>query len=226
MAELVDARNYVDPVDFEKQMKYGIQITKGGNTTYACNAKGGYISETADITDIALFVQKDSAVKALRAARKYGYEPEGTTLQVVGVSLVVSEVTDVEKPPQKVGHVLVGLDKEGEEVFYGDPATKAVSRPDWVNAERATFFKSDIAASLKLKELHEYHAAEVLRLIDAHVNIKAKFDAQELRHAKNPSTYRGWDTVSSWQVKQAEEAIEREQDKLKALDDVTVEFVQ
>lgn len=69
---MVDARNYVDPVDFEKQMKYGIQITKGGNTTYACNAKGGYISETADITDIALFVQKDSAVKALRAARKYG----------------------------------------------------------------------------------------------------------------------------------------------------------
>ena len=207
-------------------MKYGIQITKGGNATYACNAKGGYISETSDITDIALFVQKDSAVKALRSARKYGYEPEGTTLQVVGISFVVSEVTDVDKPPQKVGHVLVGLDKEGEEIFYGDPRTKEVNRPVWVNAERATFFKSDIEATLKLNELREYHAAEVLRLIDKHVNIKAKFEAQELRHAKNPNTYRGYDTVSSWQVKQVEEAIERERDNLKALDGVTIEFVQ
>lgn len=224
---MVDARNYVDPVDFEKQMKYGIQIVHdNGSTRYAYSAKGGYISQTDDITDIALFVQKDSAVKALKSARKHGYEVPGTKLQVVGISLVVSEVTDVEKPPQKAGFVLAGLDKDGDRVFYGDPRSGAVSRPSWVNFERATIFRSDTEAQLKLQDIRVYHQEQVLLRTGKHRDLTAKFDAQELRKANNPGYYSHWDSISKWQVTQAFEDIEREQNHLNALDDVKIEFTQ
>lgn len=227
MAELVDARNYVDPVDFEKQMKYGIQIVyDNGSTRYAYAAKGGHLSQTDDITDIALFVQKDSAIKALKAARKNGYEVEGSQLQVVGISLVVSEVTEVVKPPQKAGFVLAGLDKDGDETFYGDPRTKAVDRPTWTNFERATIFRSDIEAQLKLQDIRDYHQSQITRRTAKHAEISAKYDAQELRKAATRQHYSHWDSISKWQVERAFEDIEREQNSLNALDNVKIEFTQ
>lgn len=206
-------------------MKYGIQIVHDdGSIGYAYAAKGGYISETEDITDIALFVQKDSAIKALKSARKNGYEAEGTKLQVVGISLVVSEVTDVEKPPQKAGFVLVGLDEDGDRVFYGDARSAEVYNPSWVNFERATIFKSDTEAELKLQDIRTYHQEQILLRTTKHADITAKFDAQELRKTNNPSYYSHWDSISKWQVTQAFEDIGREQNNLSALDNVKIEF--
>lgn len=187
-------------------MKYGIQIThSNGEVRWAYAAKGGYISETADINDTALFVQKDSAVKALKAARKNGYEQPGMTLQVVGIDYTVVETTDVEKPVVKAGHILVGIDKEGDQVYYASGRSAISYRVEWYNVERATIFKSDTEALSKLQECREWYADKLAEKIST-------LDAKRIKHAhqqQNTRSYHHWDRVSDYDIKRAEDDVER-----------------
>lgn len=170
VAELVDARNYVDPVDFEKRMKYGIRITyKDGKVKYAYSAKGGYISETDDITETALFAQEQSAINALKTARKDGFESKRNCfLEVIGIEYAVAKVTDVPYPPKKSGYVLA---VEKTEMQFGKPVDvplwfsgpkKAGSNIQWSNAiESATVFPSDFECKAKIAECVEEHKQKI-----------------------------------------------------------------
>lgn len=170
MAELVDARNYVDPVDLENDMKYGIRITyNDGKVTYAYSAKGGYIQETDDITNTALFNQEQSAINALKTARKDGRESKwNCVLDVIGIEYAVMKVTAVPYPPKKQGFVLT-VDKD--EMAFGKPVTvqewfsgpkKAGGSIDWSNAiESATVFASDLECKAKIAECREEHIKRI-----------------------------------------------------------------
>lgn len=167
---MVDARNYVDPVDLEKRMKYGIRIThKNGKVQYAYSAKGGYISETDDITETALFNQEQSAINALKTARKDGFESKRSCfLEVIGIEYSIAKVTDVPYPPKKQGFVLT-VDKQ--EMQFGKPVMvqewfsgpkKAGSDIMWSNAiESATVFPSDLECKVKIAECREAHLQKI-----------------------------------------------------------------
>lgn len=202
-------------------MKYGIQIVhENGDTTYAYAAKGGYIQETVDITDIALFVQKDSAVKALKAARKNGYEVEGTSLQVVGITLTVSEITEIDKPVVKAGHVLFGLDAECKEVYYGGMSYRG---PDWYNVERATIFKSDTEASLKLRDIKDWYAN---KLVDKTNVLDTKRTKLAYQKANQHMHHNYYDRVSDYDLKYAEDDVEKAKAEIHWAESIQVVFNQ
>lgn len=151
-------------------MKYGIRIThKNGKVQYAYSAKGGYISETDDITETALFNQEQSAVNALKTARKDGYESKRNCfLEVIGIEYSVAKVTDVPYPPKKKGFVLT---VEKDEMQFGKPAKvqewfsgpkKVGGSIDWSNAiESATVFPSDLECQSKIAECREEHLQKI-----------------------------------------------------------------
>jgi len=150
-------------------MKYGIRITnKDGSVEYAYAAKG-HISPTTDITETALFNQEESAIKALKAARKWGYESKmDCVLDVVGMEYSVVKVTDVPYPPKKSGFVLT---VQKEEMQFGKPVSiqewfsgpkKAGGIIDWANAiESATVFPSDFECKAKISECVEEHKMKI-----------------------------------------------------------------
>lgn len=164
------ARNYVDPVDLETKMKYGIRITfDNGKVMYAYSAKGGYIQETEDITNTALFNQEDSAIKALKTARKDGWESKRKCkLDVIGIEYSVVQVTEVPYPPKKDGFVLAVLK---DEMQFGKPVQvplwfsgpkKAGGSIDWSDAiESATVFTSDLECKTKIAECREDHIQKI-----------------------------------------------------------------
>lgn len=188
-------------------MKYGIQIKHSDGTfSWAAAAKGGRISQTREIDDTALFVQKDSAIKALKAARKYGYEKQGMTFQVVGIDYSVVETTDVEKPAIKAGHMLVGINKDGDQVYFASgKGTLTYATPEWENIERATIFKSDTEAALKLQDCREWYADKLSRM-EAEYEVKRVKNAQQ--KAAGPNTGY-WDRVTDYQVQYAKDAVEK-----------------
>lgn len=142
-------------------MKYGIRVTyEDGSVEYAYAAKGGRISATDDITDTALFAQEESAIKALKQARKEGYESKNDcTLDVVGIEYTVVKVTEVARPPKKAGFVITGEKlnyyKKVEQVWFS--GTKKVGGYiDWTNAvESATVLSSEEDARAKINEARE-----------------------------------------------------------------------
>lgn len=151
-------------------MKYGIRITyKDGKVKYAYSAKGGYISETDDITETALFNQEQSAVNALKAARKDGRESKwNCVLDVIGIEYAVMKVTDVPYPPKKQGFVLAAEKTEMQFGKYVDVhhwfsgPKKAGSHLDWSNAiESATVFPSDLECRAKIAECVEEHKQKI-----------------------------------------------------------------
>lgn len=142
-------------------MKYGIRITKeDGSVEYAYAAKGGRISATDDITDTALFAQEESAIKAVKQARKEGYESKNIcTLDVVGIEYTVVKVTEVAHPPKKAGFVITGEKpdyyKNIEQVWFC--GTKKVGGDiNWTNAiESATVLSSEEECRAKIEEARE-----------------------------------------------------------------------
>ncbi|MNM94940.1 hypothetical protein D3C81_1073610 [compost metagenome] len=221
---MVDARNYVDPVDFEKQMKYGIQIVHAnGEVRWAYAAKGGHIGETANLNETALFVQKDSAIKALKAARKNGYEDPGMTLQVVGIDYTVVETTDVEKPVVKAGHMLVGFDKDGDEVHYASGRSSLSYRIEWYNVERATIFKSDTEALSKLQECRDWYATKLTEKMAVLADKQTRY-AQQKQGKSNNAYY--WNQVSDYDIKYAEDDVEKAKTNCDWIETVKVVFNQ
>lgn len=195
VAELVDARNYVDPVDFEKQMKYGIRIThQDGTIEYAYAAKGGRIGVTDDITETALFAQEDTAIKALKQARKNGFESTNkVVLDVIGVEYTVVQSTKVDQPPKKDGFVLTVIRhnrwaKTDERTWFSGPK-KSGSYINWdLAVESATVFPSDLEAQAKIAECREEHEEKIVR---CEAEIKRGFygfhaanDKQRWEHSK------------------------------------------
>lgn len=220
VAELVDARNYVDPVDFEKQMKYGIQITHAtGEVTFAAAASGGSISETANITNIALFVQESSAVKAVKSARKNGYERNGLTLDVVGIDFVVSNVIEVPAAPRKSGYSLTGI-RDDETVYFIGPKTGAMWNSRWENIERATLFSSDADARARLADCIEIAEKQVLKAQTQLAEKQVKFQQQA-----NQQYASHWDKVSKYDVESAKTTVTREQSILNWLSTVEVKYL-
>lgn len=151
-------------------MKYGIRITEDdGKVLYAYAAKGGYISATEDITNTALFEQEASAIKALKAARKFGYESKmECKLDVVGIEYSVVEVIEVERPKKKAGFYLLAAKQEQHfgkpveiPIWFSGPK-KAGSHIDWTDAvEGATVFASDTECQSKIAEAREEHLQEI-----------------------------------------------------------------
>lgn len=139
-------------------MKYGIRVThEDGSVEYAYAAKGGRISATDDITETALFAQEDSAIKALKQARKEGYESKNKcSLDVVGIEYTVVKVTEVARPPKKAGFVITGEKpnywKKIEQVWFS--GTKKVGGYiDWSDAlESATVLPSEEDCRAKIEE--------------------------------------------------------------------------
>lgn len=136
-------------------MKYGIVATynSDGTQKYCSSARGGHISLSSDIDDIALFVQEASAVKALKQARKNGAERKNSyTLAVVGVSFTVTKTIDVPHPVAKAGYVIQRgntAERSPSEYYTGAQKTDEA----WIHScwdedaiERATVFKSDFDA--------------------------------------------------------------------------------
>lgn len=151
-------------------MKYGIRITEDdGKVLYAYAAKGGYISATEDITNTALFEQEASAIKALKAARKFGYESKmQCKLDVVGIEYSVVQVIEVERPKKKAGFYLTAIKQEmqfgrpvDKPIWFSGPK-KAGSYIDWTDAvEGATVFASDMECRSKIAEAREEHLREI-----------------------------------------------------------------
>lgn len=151
-------------------MKYGIRITfDDGKVMYAYSAKGGYIQETDDITNTALFNQEESAIKALKTTRKDGYESKRKCkLDVIGIEYSITKVTDVPYPPKKQGFVLT---YEKDDVAFGKPVQvqhwfsgpkKAGGSIDWSNAiESATVFASDLEGKAKIAECREAYLQKI-----------------------------------------------------------------
>ena len=139
-------------------MKYGIRVTyKDGSVEYAYAAKGGRITSTDDITDTALFAQEESAIKAVKQARKEGYETKHQcVLDVVGIEYTVVKVTEVAYPPKKVGFVITGekLDFHKQLVQVWFSGTKKVDGYiDWTSAlESATVLASEEDCRAKINE--------------------------------------------------------------------------
>lgn len=164
------ARNYVDPVDLENDMKYGIRISfNDGKVKYAYSAKGGYIQETDDITNTALFNQEESAIKALKTARKDGWESKrNCVLDVIGIEYSVVQVTAVPYPPKKQGFVLT---YEKDEMAFGKPVQiqhwfsgpkKEGGDVQWSNAiESATVFPSDLECKAKIAQCREEYLQSI-----------------------------------------------------------------
>ncbi|MNB87332.1 hypothetical protein D3C75_343240 [compost metagenome] len=151
-------------------MKYGVRVTnEDGTVQYAYAAKGGYISVTDDINNTALFEQEESAIRAVKAARKFGYESKlKCKLDVVGIDYTVVKVTEVERPKKKAGFHLTAIK---EEMAFGKPREKQIwfsgpkkanSRIDWSDAiEAATVFTSDTECYAKIAEAREEHLQDI-----------------------------------------------------------------
>lgn len=142
-------------------MKYGIRVTyENGSVEYAYAAKGGRISTTDDITDTALFAQEDSAIKALKQARKEGYETKcKCSLDVIGIEYTVVKVTEVARPPKKAGFVITGEKlnywKKIEQVWFSG-TKKAGGYINWSDAlESATVLSSEEDCRAKINEARE-----------------------------------------------------------------------
>ncbi|MND86223.1 hypothetical protein D3C80_781790 [compost metagenome] len=142
-------------------MKYGIRVTyEDGSVEYAYAAKGGRISATDDITDTALFAQEDSAIKALKQARKEGYETKNNcSLDVVGIEYTVVKVTEVARPPKKAGFVITGEKpnywKKIEQVWFSG-TKKAGGYINWSDAlESATVLPSEEDCRAKIEEARQ-----------------------------------------------------------------------
>lgn len=202
-------------------MKYGIRITfQDGRVKYAYSAKGGYIQETDDITNTALFNQEDSAIKALKTARKDGWESKRScVLDVIGIEYSVVQVTEVPYPPKKQGFVLT-VDKD--EMQFGKPVQvqewfsgpkKAGGSIDWSNAiESATVFPSDLECKVKIGECVDDH--------------KQKIEQKKYELA-NPNSNHWYRTMSAkdqqaW-IDRVTSNIQHETDKLKWFDTIRIE---
>lgn len=210
---MVDARNYVDPVDFEKQMKYGIRIKKNdGTTEYAYAAQGGRIGPAEDVTDTALFVQEESAIKAVKQARKNGFESKyGCVLEVVGIEYTVVQVTEVPHPPKKTGFVLTAIrhnrwNNSSDPVWFAGPK-KVGSNIYWDLAlESATVFPSDVDAQAKIAECREAHEESISRVEEelkrgyrgyADAREKASWEKRTREELDEKIAHRKWfDTIS------------------------------
>lgn len=169
-------------------MKYGIRVThEDGSVEYAHAAKGGRISATDDITDTALFAQEESAIKALKQARKEGYESKNNcTLDVVGIEYTVVKVTEVARPPKKAGFVITGEKPNHHKIleqiwFCG--TKKVDGHINWTNAiESATVLSSEEDCRAKIEEARQ----EWLQILERKRN--------EL--AKGSPYHRSWDTAA------------------------------
>lgn len=202
-------------------MKYGIRITfDDGKVMYAYSAKGGYIQETDDITNTALFNQEESAIKALKTTRKDGYESKRKCkLDVIGIEYAIAKVTEVPYPPKKSGFVLA-VDKH--EMQFGKPAIvqlwfsgpkKAGGNINWSNAiESATVFPSDLECQMKIAECREDHQTK----------IKAK--EYELANPTTNHFYRHMQPKErgEWEDR-VKSNIQHEIDKLKWFDTIRIE---
>lgn len=89
-------------------MKYGIRATHtDGTVTYCASTKQPWFS--ADIDEMATFVQEKSAIKALKSLRADWYDRlTKVDLDVVTVSLSVMDTTSVPAPyPPKPGFIVI-----------------------------------------------------------------------------------------------------------------------
>lgn len=136
-------------------MKYGIIATyMDGTQKYCSSARGGHVSLSNDIDDIALFVQESSAVKALKQARKNGAERKNAcSLAVVEVQFNVVKTIDVPLPPAKSGFILkrdvYHQMKKKPDYYIGYIKTdRAYVHSGWSEdaLESATIFRTDLDA--------------------------------------------------------------------------------
>lgn len=151
-------------------MKYGIRITSdSGVVKYAYAAKGGRIGITEDITETALFAQEETAIKAVKQARKNGFESSNqAVLDVIGIQYTVVQVTEVPQPPKKDGFILTVVrhnrwNHTDERTWFSGPK-KAGSYITWdLAVESATVFPSDLEAQAKIAECREDHEEQIVR---------------------------------------------------------------
>lgn len=107
-------------------MKYGICLVDDVNGNRYVTSTKGRPGFSFDISDIALFVQKDSAAKALKRLRLDGAEEPGTELCIVEVEYIVANTLSVDKPAPKPGFFLLASDgrayfrKKSGDIDFGD----------------------------------------------------------------------------------------------------------
>lgn len=139
-------------------MKYGIRVTyDDGRVTYVSSTRFKAV-ENDSITEMALFVQKDSAVKAVKTIRKDGGEPENATLDVIGITFSVCDVIEVERPPTVSGFIIVVEKPEHfvkRQYFNGTKKTGVYPQYNSFGTAitRATVFANEKTAKLRLESL-------------------------------------------------------------------------
>lgn len=132
-------------------MKYGIRATDSNNDhTYCISTRSPAFS--ADTTEIALFVQPQTAVSAVKQLRLSGYERlNDCVLEVVGVEVTVATVIPVEYPAVKKGFIIVG-EQRGAPIYFSGPM-KLGSDIQWSpNIEQATVFKTPVDATGRIAD--------------------------------------------------------------------------
>ena len=146
-------------------MKYGIKATfHDGRVEYAYEAKHR-LSLTDDITSSALFVQEASAVRALKSARKEGYESRlGCVLSVMEITYAIVREIETPQPKKKEGYLVT----DGEVYYSGTKKDSGwTGSIDWHKAiESATYFKTMEQASTKIQEVISCYDGDVQRYTD------------------------------------------------------------
>lgn len=146
-------------------MKYGIKATyPDGRVQYAYEAKHR-LTLTDDITSSALFVQEASAAKALRAARKEGYESRlGCVLSVMEITYAIVRDVEVSPPKKPEGYLVT----DGEKYYSGTKKDSGwYGGLDWHQAiESATYFKTMEQASSKIHQVQEEYRRAVQQYTD------------------------------------------------------------
>lgn len=144
-------------------MKFGIRVTyEDGKVKYVTSTRSR-ASFNEDITNIALFVQEQSAIDAVKTLRKDGQEPKDASFDVIGVQFVIATSTEVARPATKVGFII----SSGKEFYTGTkkPGSYLQYRC-FGNIERATVFQSEGSAKARLDQLIAEAQIELKRAVE------------------------------------------------------------
>lgn len=187
-------------------MKYGIQAVYSDGSLSFCSSTR-YKSFTCDSDDIALFVQEESAVKAIKEFRKADYEIDNDcVLSVIAVELVVKEVKSVPYPPKKTGYVISGVKwnqhhQQDYTVYFGGPK-KQGSDVLWTESwNSATFFADEFSAQQRINDSkqkaiehvayrekeaqdYSYRAKHYYRDSEAEQKRREQYNQDEIQRAK------------------------------------------
>lgn len=153
-------------------MKYGIALVHPDGTPQYVYSNDNVLL-CYDVTEVATFVQLETAIDMVRKHRKYGFEPEGCEFKVIEVQFTVNKIIEVPRAKKKSGFVIKitqfpeSAKLSSDALFYVGSKKPGVNEYQGINpiyfgnGERATTFDSVKAAEKRIAQLLKYAESEL-----------------------------------------------------------------